>query len=312
MAILAGAFAGVGLVWLAEYLDDRLRDAPGVLKSLQLPTLARIPQAPTGLSVSGPLDAGVAAGISELRSNLLSALRTEPQDHDTPVVALASAHEGDGKSAVAANLAVALARTGRRVTLVDADLARPAQAAEFKVKTGVGLAEVLSGQVEQAADCLVPTAVDNLQLLPAGTLSSKTGDSPALLLSKRLPAVLEELQRGCDVLIVDTPGVTDRSEGAWLSARADAVVLVVDAQHARKRTIDPVLAALREAGATVVGVVLNHVPSRTAPLTSVIPAPAAPDAGPTGGQAAQGTAQGAARRREVGRQRGIVGPATDR
>jgi len=99
--------------------------------------------------------------------------------------------------------------------------------------------------------------------------------------------VLEELQRSCDVLLVDTPGVIERSEGAWLSARADAVLLVIDARHASKRTMEPVLEVLRDAGATLLGVVLNRVPSEPEARGGVFevmsraegraaPAPAAP------------------------------------
>jgi non-specific protein-tyrosine kinase len=261
MAMLAGLLAGIGLVWLLEQMDDRLRDAPSVSRLLQLPTLARIPQAAAGLSATGPLDARVAARFGELRSNVLSSLRAVEPDHLAPAFAIASASDGDGKSVVAANLAVALARTGRKVTLVDADLAHPAQAAEFNISGDIGLAGLLSGHHNDVADCLLPSGVENLQVLPAGVASSGAADPTALLLSTRLPGVLEELQRGCDVLILDTPGVVERSEGAWLSARADAVVLVLDARHASKRTTEPALAVLRDAGARLLGVVLNRVPS---------------------------------------------------
>jgi len=259
MAMLAGLLAGIGLVWLLEQTDDRVHDAPSVARYLQLPTLARIPQAAAGLSVSGPQDARVAAGFGELRSNVLASLHGVESDQQTPVLAVASSSDGDGKSAVAANLAVALARTGRTVTLVDADLAHPAQAAEFNVRSDVGLAALLGGQVHDVADCLQPTGVEHLRLLPAGVTGA--GDPTALLLSRRLSGLLEELQRACDVLILDTPGVAERSEGAWLSARADAVVLVVDARRANKRTTEPVLAVLRDTGARLLGVVLNRVPS---------------------------------------------------
>jgi hypothetical protein len=81
---------------------------------------------------------------------------------------------------------------------------------------------------------------------------------------------MEELRGMCDVVILDTPAVLDRPEGAWLSARADAVVLVLDTMHARKRTIVRASAVMREFGATVIGVVLNRVPCGSARRKRVI------------------------------------------
>ena len=187
MAILAGL--SLESVWCGSRSSRRsVARRASVSKSAAAADARAHPARADGLSVTGPLDAGVAAGISELRSNLLSALRTAEPQATHARVALASASEGDGKSVVAANLAVALARTGRSVTLVDADLARPAQAAEFKVRSGVGFAGAQRGEVEPAADCLRSTRVDNLQLLPAGSAQLQgAGDTAALLLSSRLP-----------------------------------------------------------------------------------------------------------------------------
>jgi capsular exopolysaccharide synthesis family protein len=264
MAILAGVFAGLGLVWLAARLDDRLNDATSVLAALQLPTLACVPQARTGVSACNPTDDAVVASFSELRSNMLSVLESLQPAQPAALVAVSSANDGDGKSAVAANLATALGHTGRQVIVVDADLARPAQAALFGIEATTGLAALLSGRVDDAYAVLEPTCVDNVQVLVAGAMRHETGDPAALLLSKRLPGLLEDLRRRCDVLVIDTPGVLARPEGAWLSARADAVVLVLNARLARKRSVQPAVDCLRDAGASVVGVVLNRVRGRGA------------------------------------------------
>lgn len=306
MAILAGVFAGAGLVWLAEHVDDRLTDAERVWSRLQLPTLARIPQAQSSLNACSPTDEAVAAGFAELRSGLLSALRGLSRDERVRVIAVASARDGDGKSVVAANLSGALARTGRQVILVDADLARPTQAAAFNVKASPGLAAQLNGQSSGGAPVgLQSTCIDNLQLLAAGATRSPGPDPSALLLSTRVAPLLEALRARCDVLVLDTPGVLERPEGASLSARADAVVLVLDARHARSRTIDPTLASLRDAGASVVGVVLNRVQTRAAPQTTAV----APDPVPTSDS--QTAAAHSARPRELARPRRVIGPVTD-
>ena len=285
MAVAAGLLAGVGLVRLAEHLDDRLQDVPGVLAALELPTLACVPQARSGVNACNPTDEAVIASFSELRSNVLSVLDSLPP---TALLAVTSANDGDGKSAVAANLATALAHTGRQVIVVDADLARPAQAALFQVKATDGLAAVLSGRVEDAGGVLQPTCLDNVQVLVAGASRDEAQDPAGLLLSKRLPGVLDNLRGRCDVLVIDTPAVLGCPEGAWLSARADAVMLVLNARNARKRSVQPAVDCLRDAGARVVGVVLNRVRGRDAARTSVAGGPVYESTVPHGASSLRG------------------------
>jgi capsular exopolysaccharide synthesis family protein len=303
MAILAGLFAGVGIAWLAEQVDDRLRDPRGVMASLQLPTLARVPQTRSGVNACKPMDKRAQASFFELRSNILAALA----NHRARTIAIASAHDGDGKSAVAANLAMAIGHTGRKVILVDADLARPAQAAMFDVRDDPGLSGVLTGHVDDPTEVLQPTCEGGVEVLTAGTASFEGADPSGLLLSKRVPLVLEELQSRCDVLIIDTPALLARPEGAWLAARTDAVVLVLDARHARRRTIEPAVAVIREVGAPVIGVVLNRVPSGSVRGPSLVETPLYQP----GRDLVDGAAVGGQRPDDFGMRRGVVRPARD-
>lgn len=267
MAILAGVFAALGLMWLAERLDDRLSDAPRVRAAFALPTLGQIPQTPSDMSACNPTDAAVIAGFSHLRSALLSPLSPldslRRQGQHVPIVAVASARDGDGKSVVAANLAATLAHTGRRVILVDADLAHSStQASLFGVNARAGLTTLLTGAADDTSDILRDTCVGNLRLLSTGPLTDGPTDRVGPLLSARLPDVFEELRQLCDVVVVDTPGVLGQAEGAVVSASADGVVLVLDARQARKRAIQLALDELHQAGANVIGVVMNRARAR--------------------------------------------------
>jgi len=254
MAVLAGLFAGLGIGWLAQHFDDRLRDAQAVLAALQLPTLARIPRARGRLGPSAQTDNAVRASFRELRSRFVALGEQGPA-----MLGITSVHEGEGKSTVAANLAVALAHTGRKVILVDANLARPAQAKLFELNEGPGLSGCLTGQVGHPAEVVQAADPATLDVLTAGTASRELGDPAALLLSKQLDTVLAELAGTCDVLIVDTPALLGGPESAALNARLGGVVLVLDARRARGRDIEPALTSIREAGTMVVGVVLNRV-----------------------------------------------------
>jgi capsular exopolysaccharide synthesis family protein len=208
---------------------------------------------------------------------------------------------------VAADLAAALAHTGRGVILVDADLARPAQAHLFSVKNESGLAALLMVGVKDATDLVVPTCVENLRLLVAGTAGFESAEPAAVLMSKRLSEVLEQLAARCDALILDTPAVLDCHETAWLSARCDGTMVVLDARRARVRTVKPALATLSDAGATVFGVVLNRARGR-AVADRRIQSQAVEQLQPASDfQTASSGRPGS----ELVRPQGIAGPATD-
>jgi non-specific protein-tyrosine kinase len=302
MAILAGIFAGLGIAWLAQHFDDRLRDAQAVQAGLELPTLARIPRSGARLSAFDQTDRAVAAGFRELRSKLVAL-----GDQGPAVLGITSVHEGEGKSTVAANLAMALAQTGRKVVLVDANLARPAQARFFELKEGPGLSGCLTGRVTDPTELLQTSGMPNLYVLTAGSATREVADPAALLLSKQVGGVLDELEGACDVLIVDTPALWGGPESAALNGRMAAVVLVLDVRRARQRDIEPVLAAIREAGTAVVGVVLNRV--RAASLASNRVAEQPVDR-PAGGSQEEALAP-PARRTTTIRTRRSVRPATD-
>jgi capsular exopolysaccharide synthesis family protein len=230
-----------------------------------------------------------------------------PQVVAEAVLGITSVHEGEGKSTVAANLAIALGHTGRKVILVDANLARPAQARFFELKEGPGLSGCLSGRVSHPAELLQTAGTPNLEVLTAGTASREVADPSALLLSKQVGAVVDELAGMCDVLIVDTPALFGGPESAALNARMAGVVLVLDARRARHRDIEPALTALREAGTTVVGVVLNRV--RAASPANQRVAEQSADR-PAGGSQEEALAP-PGRRTTVIRARRRVRPATD-
>ena len=307
MAALFGVFAALAIAWLADRFDDRLRDPSDVLGSLQLPTFASIPQSRSDLVVCNPTDRAVVNSFSALRSNVVASMPEVQGGACT--IAVTSAVDGEGKSAVAANLAAALGQTGRVVTLVDADLAQPAQASLFKVKDQSGLAALLRGRGQDARDMLVPTCLENVRLLVAGTAGLRAAEPAGLLLSKRLPEVLEQLRGGCDVLILDTPAVLGCAEAASLVARSDGALVVLDTRRARTRTVEPALATLADAGAAVVGVVLNRVRGRAAVKVERSSASSIVEQSRTAGlsRAAASPKSGG----ELVRPQGIVGPATD-
>jgi capsular exopolysaccharide synthesis family protein len=165
----------------------------------------------------------------------------------------------EGKSTTAANLAIVLAESGRRVILVDADMHRPTQMKLFGVSGRNGLSTLLLDDAASAAGLLRPTWLPNLHVLPAGV----TPPEPSRLLStKRLDTLLVELHQLADIVVLDTPPLLAQPDAALLGMRADAVLLVVDASKSRGREAARAAEMLRESGAIVLGAVLNRIPKK--------------------------------------------------
>lgn len=165
-----------------------------------------------------------------------------------------SAVQGEGKSVVALNLAVAAARAGDRVVIVDADLRRPRISALLGQPDVQGLAHVLSDQVP-LDDAVQGSGVDGLVVLPAGGIPP----NPAELLSERnLERVLTRVAAGCDLVIVDSPPVLAVTDAVEMSLVVEAVVLVVDAGRTGRRELREAARRLDLVGANVAGVVINR------------------------------------------------------
>jgi capsular exopolysaccharide synthesis family protein len=155
-----------------------------------------------------------------------------------------------------ANLAVAMAQAGLKVTLVDADLRRPRIHKLFEVHARGGLTGslvegALNGRVQQGE-------VNGLNLLPAGELPPNPAE---LLGSQRMGELLEELAQEADVVLVDSPPVLPVADTVVLGAQVDGVILVIDVGQTRRGFAQQAVENLRQVDANVIGVVLNRVPT---------------------------------------------------
>jgi capsular exopolysaccharide synthesis family protein len=175
------------------------------------------------------------------------------------VIVLTSPDIGDGKTAVATNLAIALARTGRRVALVDGDLRQPRLHKVFDLETERGLASLLRGgePIEELPESALalPTVVNGLFVLP--TAPAKGADVSALLHSDRLSALIRHLRGGFDVVLIDTPPMILLSDARVLGALADGVLLVFRAGKTTRESAFAAQQCFRQDGIAVLGTVLN-------------------------------------------------------
>jgi capsular exopolysaccharide synthesis family protein len=206
-------------------------------------------------SLAADAQSPAAQAYWKLRTHLLFAVSNTPQR----VLMVTSAEAAEGKSTVAANLALSFAQQGVQVLLVDGDARRARQHRIFRVERSPGVSEVLAG-LAGFDDAVQPTNMPGLSVLPAGLFVPNITD---LLEREMAERVLAEAVRRFDFVIVDTPPVAAAADAEILSAHADAVLLVVRAGQTDRRAAQHAVQQLRAVGARLVGGVLNDPDEKT-------------------------------------------------
>jgi capsular exopolysaccharide synthesis family protein len=260
LGLVLGIVFGLVLAFLREALDTRVRSTDEVAERLGVPLLARVPEPPRRLRHENRLamindpDGPDAAAFRILRANVDFAR----MDTDARTLLVTSAVAGEGKSTTAANLAVALARAGQRVALVDLDLRRPVIHKFFDLD-GPGVAQVAIGRAsleEALAPIPLVWAAGSawngnrsgilLEVLPVGPMPPHVDD---VLANRVVAGVLENLRDRADIVLVDSTPLLE-GEAMTVTAAVDAVVVVIRMDIVRR----PMLRELRR--------VLDAVPAR--------------------------------------------------
>ena len=186
-----------------------------------------------------------------LRSQLMLRWFDPPSTNKT--LAVVSPERGEGRSFIAANLAVVFSQLGEHTLLIDADMRNPRQHALFKLGNVPGLSAILSGRGDLDSVCRIPTLVD-LSVLPAGSLPP----NPQELLARPLFSnLLSELANEFDVIIIDTPAGKDCADAQTIAARARGALMVMHTSFTRLQPTRVLAQNIAEAGSTVVGSVMN-------------------------------------------------------
>jgi capsular exopolysaccharide synthesis family protein len=262
VGLLLSLLLGLGAAWLREMTDNRVRDAGEIARITTSPLLgsigARIDRRHPVVVESDP-HSPHAEAFRQLRTNLqFLEVGDAPADGRATavqVVVVTSSLSAEGKTTIAANLAVALAETSARVLLVDTDLRRPAVARLLGLEGAAGLSTVLLGRVA-VADVVQDWGESGLQVLPSGPVPPNPSE---LLGSATWARLLEQLRRDYDFVVLDAPPLLPVADAAILSRTADGAVVVANATRVRRHQLVEALRSLRQVNGRVLGVVLNQV-----------------------------------------------------
>jgi capsular exopolysaccharide synthesis family protein len=250
LGALVGLVVGLGLAFFIEYLDTSVKTMEDVENLLGVPVLAIIPKGIRLLHKEAG-DSPDAEAYRILRTNI-EFNRKNPQANSISVV---SGGPGEGKSTTIANLAFICAQGGYSTLVVDADLRRPVQHEIFDVDNQTGLTNYLTTEMG-LDDVVLPTAVENLSILPSGILPS---DAVGILNSQRMSDMIAELKLRYDIVFFDSPPVLGVSDASVLASEVDQTVIVVQHRRFPRAMLTRVKQAVLGVGGTVLGVVLNNV-----------------------------------------------------
>lgn len=290
VALAVGVLGGGALAWLREGLDPSVHSRADVIRAAGVPLLGLIPRIRmlrprsrrgAAAELLGAGHGGFGARASRRRTEAshralllggrdrsgaaleayawleTSLALTRPADAPR-TVAFTSPLSREGKTINAANLALSVARRGRKVLLIDADLRRGMIHQLFGISRERGLAEVLSGRVSlrQAIRCLPLGESAEVHVIPCG----ESGDHPAAAFrAEALRELLTALAGRYDLVLIDSPPVNLVSDPLVLSGMVDGVILVARAGVTEAGALAEAAEHLRQAGAPLLGVLLNDI-----------------------------------------------------
>ena len=260
VAVLLGLGLGVAAALLMERFTSRIRtradlaDASGLPIYAELPRQSSLSRVTPELLANSPALRPINEALRDLRTNLAFAGNGEIE-----TVAVTSPEGSHGKTTIAFGLAVAIARSGAKTLLIDADLRRGRIAEMLDIPRIPGLYEAMNGS-PLGPGVIRQTSLPNLELITGGRLVSDPGE----LLATRFAQVLAELRPRYDAIVIDTTPVVPVNDGRVVANLTKATVLVASAGGATRRSVEEAVSRLSLIAVTPTAAVLNKSRSRQA------------------------------------------------
>ncbi|MCK4374410.1 MAG: polysaccharide biosynthesis tyrosine autokinase, partial [Candidatus Brocadiae bacterium] len=266
-SVAMGLLLGIALAFFFEYMDDTIKTPEDLEDRVGVPVLGFVPAMNTkGTAAESFAHRGMvstlepASSVTEAYRNIRTSLFFSAPPEEARVVVITSGGPGDGKTTTAANLALVIAQSGKRVLLVDADFRRPMLHRLFGIRSRRGTSTVLVGEASLEEAVRQPSnngkPIDNLDVLIAGP---KPPNPAELLDSERMRQLLEEARQKYDRVLVDTPPVLFVADASILGAISDGVIMVVKSAKNTRSLATRAREQLEGVNARILGGILNDV-----------------------------------------------------
>ena len=252
-----GLLVGLLVAFGRDRVDNRLRGRVDLEEYLRAPVLATVPRtrrngrtAPTLVTMQHP-NSPASEAYRALRTRVL--VMAERQGLKTIMVASPTGE--DGRSAIAANLAVSLAQVGKRVVLLSADLRGSKVHQYFGLDNERGLSNVLAGEMPPWEAVQEPAGFERLWVFGSGPVPAQPAE---LLQSDLMRELLAERRKVADFVIIEAPAALNASDCLALAPLVDGILVVADAKHTDRDEVEQVRIQFEQVGGQVVGAVMSN------------------------------------------------------
>lgn len=275
LAGTVGLSLAAGAAYLIEYIDRTIKTTSDVERVLNYPVIGYLseiqPNGHIAQEGEGNVEEDVVGSnatyvLDNPNTSLAESFRLLKANLDffgldspSKTIMITSPSQGNGKTTISINLALAMSMGDQKVVLVDADLRRPAVHAALKMSSKPGLSDVVRGD-KSPQNVVRLWKKDKLEVITSGT---RLPNVTEIVGSRRLTAVLNELKETFEVVIVDSPPLVI-SDAYNLASKVDGVVLVLVPGQTREEQAKVMKEQLDRAGAKVIGVVFNKITMQTA------------------------------------------------
>jgi len=262
IAAILSLFAGLALIFTLVFLDRSIKTTADAQQATGVPVLGVIPRLeesdlPHGdesardLYVFRQPTSPIAECCRSLRTNILFS----SPDHQIKTILVSSANPREGKTTSVIYLGTTMAQSGQRVLLIDTDMRRPRLHVSMGIPRTTGLSNLILGDLDYD-DVIKSTAIPNLFILPCGPLPPNPAE---LLMTQRFQAVLAELGRRFDRIILDSPPLQVVTDAVVLSKQVDGVILIVHAAKTLRDEIQRAKRQIQNVKGKIFGVIVNAI-----------------------------------------------------
>lgn len=259
-AVLMGMALGVGLAFFLEYLDNTVKSADDVEKYLRTTLLGvlekvKIPKNQKQVSLEIIAHLMPKSTFAESMRNVRTSIMLSSTDNPKKSLLVTSTHPGEGKTFVASNLAIIIAKTGKKTLLVDADFRKPRVHKVFNIETLPGLSNYFIGESDLEST-IKPTTIPNLSIVTCGLIPPNPSE---MLGSHSMEAFCSNVLERFDTVIFDTPPALTVTDAIVLSNIVNGIIYVIKSGEVTKEMARRAVMQLQGGKSELLGVVMNNV-----------------------------------------------------
>ena len=259
LAILLGLSGGVGIAFFVNYIDNTINTQEDVDKYIKLPVIGIVPSLTAEETELIKKDKFPFFHPKSTNSEHIRSIRTSllfmSADKPLKTIALTSSFPLEGKSTLVSNIAIAMALNDSKTIIIDGDLRRGRLHSTFEVNNTKGLTNLITNQFT-IDDVIQKTDISNLDIIVRGPIPPNPAE---LLGSSRMKAIIEELKKKYDRIIIDTPPIMPVTDPLVISKLVDGVILVVKIGKISRDSVRKSKEKLQSVNANILGIILNDL-----------------------------------------------------